>query len=292
LAAGFEEGIRGRQIRLDRAIGTTTPDVIYRAHHHDEDEGVCIYLDGLSGHLHGNAATAEQDQRIRSWLRNNGYEVIEIAASDLFAEGAMTRHFRRLAGFLNVADIRDALRKDATWFQRLKKADAEAKGFVLHLVRPKLEEYFTNCVPLIPLKVAAGSFGEPQTVGDGEWDYDWVEINTHRRLRKGMFVAQVVGKSMEPNIPDGAYCLFGSPVEGTRQGRTVVVLLRDVADPETGQRFTVKRYESEKAVSEDGTWRHIKVLLKPVNKDFKPIELTCEDEGSVDVIAEVLEVLG
>lgn len=69
------------------------------------------------------------------------------------------------------------------------------------------------------------------------------------------------------------------------------VLLRDVADPETGQRFTVKRYESEKAVSEDGTWRHIKVLLKPVNKDFNPIELTCEDEGSVDVVAEMLEVL-
>lgn len=292
LAAGFEEGIRGRQIRLDRAIGTTTPDVIYRAHHHDEDEGVCIYLDGLSGHLHGNAATAEQDQRIRSWLRNNGYEVIEIAASDLFDEGAITRHFRRLAGFLNAADIRDALRRDATWFQRLRKADAAVKEFVLHLVKPKPEERFTNCVPLIPLKVAAGSFGEPQTVGDGEWDYDWVEINTHRHLREGMFVAQVVGKSMEPSIPDGAYCLFGSPVEGTRQGRTVVVLLRDVADPETGQRFTVKRYESEKAVSEDGTWRHIKVLLKPVNKDFKPIELTCEDEGSVDVIAEMLEVLG
>ncbi|MDY0188746.1 MAG: DEAD/DEAH box helicase, partial [Syntrophus sp. (in: bacteria)] len=79
LAAGFEEGIRGQQIRLDRAIGTTTPDVIYRGPHHDEDEGVCIYLDGLSAHLHGNSATAEQDQRIRSWLRNNGYEVIEIA---------------------------------------------------------------------------------------------------------------------------------------------------------------------------------------------------------------------
>ncbi|MBU2026191.1 MAG: S24 family peptidase [Proteobacteria bacterium] len=107
-----------------------------------------------------------------------------------------------------------------------------------------------------------------------------------------MFVAQVVGKSMEPAIPDGAYCLFGTPVEGTRQGRTVVVLLRDTADPETGQRFTVKRYESEKAVSEDGTWRHVRVLLKPINRNFEPIELTCEDEGSVDVVAEVLEVLG
>jgi hypothetical protein len=46
LAAGFEEGVRGEQIKLDAAIGTTTPDVIYRAQHHDDDEGICIYLDG------------------------------------------------------------------------------------------------------------------------------------------------------------------------------------------------------------------------------------------------------
>ena len=116
LAAGFEEGIRGEQIRLDRAIGTTTPDVIYRAAHHGEDEGVCIYLDGLSGHLHGNPATAEQDQRIRTWLRNNGYEVIEIAASDLHDEGAMTRHFRKLAGYLGANNFRDSLRTDTSWF--------------------------------------------------------------------------------------------------------------------------------------------------------------------------------
>jgi len=36
----------------------------------------------------------------------------------------------------------------------------------------------------------------------------------------------------------------------------------------------------------------VKVLLKPINRDFQPIELTCEDEGSVQVVAEMLEVLG
>jgi SOS-response transcriptional repressor LexA len=292
LAAGFEEGIRGQQIHLDRAIGTTTPDVIYRGPHHDEDEGVCIYLDGLSGHLHGNSATAEQDQRIRSWLRNNGYEVIEIAVSDLDDEGAMTRHFRKLAGYLDAGDLRDALRKDKSWFRQGSEAGTKNGRFVLRLVHPMPEDRFVNCVPLMPLKAAAGYFSEPQTVGDQEWNLDWVEIDTCRRLRKGMFVAQVVGKSMEPMIPDGAYCLFGSPVEGTRQGRTVLVLLRDTADPETGQRFTVKRYESEKTVSEDGTWRHVRIILKPTNKDFEPIILTYEDECSVEVVAELLEVLG
>ena len=34
-----------------------------------------------------------------------------------------------------------------------------------------------------------------------------------------MFAAQIVGNSMEPVIPDGSYCLFRAPVEGTRQVR-------------------------------------------------------------------------
>ncbi len=107
-----------------------------------------------------------------------------------------------------------------------------------------------------------------------------------------MFVAQVVGKSMEPSIPDKSYCLFSAPVTGTRQGKTVVVQLSDDVDPETGERYTVKRYSSEKAATEDGSWRHLKVTLKPNNPDFEPIELTCEDEGSVQVVSELLEVLG
>lgn len=290
LAAGFEEGNRGVQIRLDRTIGTTTPDVIYRAPHHAEDEGICIYLDGLSGHIHGNAATAEQDQRIRTWLRNNGYEVIEIPANELDDEDAMTRHFRKLAGYLSNNELRDRLRSDHSWFRKAASAESAGERFTLRLVRPKPEERYVSCVPLVPLKAAAGAFGEPQNFREG--DCDWVSIETRHRLRKGMFVAQVVGKSMEPTIPDRSYCLFAAPVTGTRQGRTVLVQLRDEADPETGERYTVKRYESEKSVSEDGTWRHLKITLKPNNPEFKPIILTCEDEGSVQVIAEMIEVIG
>ena len=116
-------------------------------------------------------------------------------------------------------------------------------------------------------------------------------METRRRLRRGIFVAQVVGKSMEPTIPDGAYCLFAAPVQGTRQGKTVLVQMRDVADPESGQRYTVKRYESEK-VGDGDTWQHTKIKLKPVNVDFEPIILTSSDEESLQVVAEVIEVLG
>ena len=96
---------------------------------------------------------------------------------------------------------------------------------------------------------------------------------------------------MEPRIPHGAYCLFMSPVTGTRQGRTVLVQLRDAVDPDTGERFTVKRYRSEKTADEDG-WRHVSVVLEPVNAEFAPIELRIEDEGSVTVVAELVEVIG
>ena len=250
---------------------------------------MCIYLDGLSGHLHGHAATAEQDQRIRTWLRNNGYEVIEIAVSDLHDEAAMARHFRKLAGYLGANSLRDALRTDTSWFGRVDGKEAKRGGVVLRIVRPRAEERYVNCVPLVPLKAAAGAFGEPQNVRDGEWD--WVAIDSHHRLRPGMFVAQVVGKSMEPAIPDGAYCLFSGPVGGSRHG-TYLVQLRDSTDPETGERYTVKRYESEKVTAEDGAWRHVKITLKANNPDFKAIVLTCDEEGSVKVIAEMLEVVG
>ena len=117
LAAGFGEGIRGEQIRLDRVLGTTTPDVIYRGPGGEPDETVCIYLDGLSRHLHGNPATAERDREIRSWLRNNGYEVIEIAANQLTDVDAMVRHLRRLAGYLGRQDLRGKVKDDRSWFR-------------------------------------------------------------------------------------------------------------------------------------------------------------------------------
>ncbi len=145
-----------------------------------------------------------------------------------------------------------------------------------------------SCVPLVPLKVAAGAFGDPQHIDETGWS--WVSITTTHRLRSGMFVAQVVGKSMEPTIPDGAYALFRAPVEGSRQGKTVLVQLRDDADPETGERYTIKRYASIKARKGDA-WQHERITLKPVNPEFEPIELTGADDAQLRVVAELVEVL-
>jgi SOS-response transcriptional repressor LexA len=153
-------------------------------------------------------------------------------------------------------------------------------------VTPSEDEKYRTCVPLLTLKAAAGAFGAVQDVGAEEW----VVPATSRRLGPGMFVARVVGRSMEPLIPDGSWCLFRSPVGGSRQGKVVLVEHRDIADPETGGSYTVKRYRSVKAADAEG-WRHVEIRLEPVNPAFEPIVLREPDEGEVRVVAELVEVL-
>ena len=196
-----------------------------------------------------------------------------------------------------MAEIDEIIEAHGGWpaaFQSGADVDTAAKvatkivPFRPPTVDPEPEDRYVTCVPLVPLRAAAGAFSDPQHIEDD--GFEWVQVSSRRRLRKGMFVAQVVGKSMEPAIPDRAWCLFRAPIEGTRQSKTVLVQLRDAVDPETDQRYTVKRYKSERA-EEGDSWRHVKITLDPINPDFEPIVLTGADEGEFQVIAEMLEVL-
>ena len=212
-------------------------------------------------------------------------------------------HYQKIVVALNqtigiMAEIDEVIEAHGGWlgaFQAGSVADAASEGtakvipFRPRTVEPAPEDRYVTCVPLVPLRAAAAGFSNPQHIDDD--DFQWIAVESRHRLRKGMFVAQVVGKSMEPAIRDSAWCLFRAPVEGTRQGKIVLVQLRDATDPETGQRYTVKRYRSEKA-KEGDSWRHVKITLKPVNPDFEPIVLTGADEGELQVIAELAEVLG
>jgi hypothetical protein len=71
----------------------------------------------------------------------------------------------------------------------------------------------------------------------------------------------------------------------------VLVQLRDATDPETGHRHTVKRYESEKTRAGD-SWRHTKTTPKPTSSAYALIVLEDVEEDAVQVIAELVEVLG
>ena len=175
------------------------------------------------------------------------------------------------------------------WVEMLLSEYKPEPRIELRVVEPLPEEKYRTCVPLIQLKAAAGAFGDAQYVADEE--FEWVQIATRQRLRPGMLVARVGGKSMETLIPHNSHCLFASPVTGTRQGRILLVQPRDEIDTETGERYTVKQYESEKVETAD-LWRHSTITLRPLNPEFEPIELTGDLEGRVQAIAEFLEVLG
>jgi len=122
-AAGFMDGEFQRHIKfkqpinIGNQIGSTTPDIFYAGDMDDEDDkGVCIYLDGLSTSIHGNAEAAQRDREIRNWLRNNGYQVIEITVVELDDHRAMVRHFKKLAKWLSGKDMADKIENDASWF--------------------------------------------------------------------------------------------------------------------------------------------------------------------------------
>ena len=127
-AAGeFQEQIRFKQpIMVDHQIGSTTPDVFFAGDMDDDDDlGTCIYLDGLSGGLHGNPATQARDAEIRSWLRNNGYNVIAISAVELDDRGAMVSHFKRLARYLEGRSLANQIAANDVWFDQANEACAD-----------------------------------------------------------------------------------------------------------------------------------------------------------------------
>ncbi len=186
----------------------------------------------------------------------------------------------------------------------LAAAEVPAAGVLpFRRLEPEQVRPFENCVPLYhSLKIAAGRFSDEQLVDEvtqGEEirepdRYTWVQLPEHIRPRRGLFVAQVVSRSMNRRIPEGAWCVFELLPEGSRDGKVVVVRHPNIHDDELGGHYTIKVYRSEKELSADGTWRHRRLRLEPRSTDagYAPIVFEDLEEGEVKIIAELVEVLG
>jgi phage repressor protein C with HTH and peptisase S24 domain len=74
---------------------------------------------------------------------------------------------------------------------------------------------------------------DPVCLDDNAEDCEWVELPDAFRPQRGMFVAQVVGESMNRRIPNGSWCLFRLHPKGTRQGKVVLVQHREIQDADT-----------------------------------------------------------
>ncbi len=157
------------------------------------------------------------------------------------------------------------------------------KPKIVDQVKPKAR--YTTHVPVYDLTAAAGGWGPDGVPSES----GWVKV-ANEKLTEGMFVAQVVGSSMEPKIADGSWCLFRPCPAGTRNGRLLLIQCQTQFDPEDGGRYTVKKYQSTKVATDEG-WMHETVELLPLNPEKTPIRLTTENTVDLRIIGEFVRVL-
>ena len=100
-----------------------------------------------------------------------------------------------------------------------------------------------------------------------------------------MFVGRVVGRSMEPRIPDGSLCVFRKGVVG--RGRANWLVER-MGATDTSSRYTIKKYTSQKHRTGEGEWEHAALRLEPLNKEFEGLDVK---EGEAKVLAQFIQVL-
>ena len=157
-------------------------------------------------------------------------------------------------------------------------------------------DYFKTCIPLTSFRSVAKHLETDQLSFDElvASAHSWITWPGHPDFREGMFVARVNGRSMEPNIPNGAYCLFAPVSSSSREGRTLLVYNNAIRgrDPLTGDAYTLRKYHAQKAIDGSEDFRHTKVTLSATHEDFEPIVFTAMEESDVWVLGEFVTVVG
>jgi SOS-response transcriptional repressor LexA len=226
----------------------------------------------------------------RAWIRLRGHygdiadpddaEVLEALAEDLenrCAESGAAACLESLEDSLSNAlrvGGRQAIAVDA--FSRVLD-----RLFEEHVEKLEVAPFRTH-VPLYSLRAAAGSLGEEMESAAE----DWVRAPEGMRLGPDLFAAHVVGRSMEPRIPDGSLNLFRLHPAGSRQNKILLIQRFGVLDDTA--RYTVKRYTSKKVSSGEEQWQHERIRLEPLNPEFEPWDVGPEDFA---VVAEWLRVI-
>jgi type I restriction enzyme R subunit len=141
-------------------------------------------------------------------------------------------------------------------------------------VIPLFPEYHEGSIPLYTLRAACGYFED----GEVPEEEGWVDAtgNGFTPDPKRHFAVHAKGNSMQPKIQDGDICVFEWYRGGSRNGEIVLTECNE-KDIDYGGMYTIKKYHSEKNVTEEG-WQHTKVELMPLNNDYDVIELGEDSE--------------
>ena len=272
--AGLPSPLAQKRIDLPGNLHTI-PDFFYAGEDADEP-GIAIYLDGMAGHIHGNAQQADKDRFLRDSLRAAGYEVVEVRSFELDDKNAVVAAVSRIAKYLISKDKQRSLRADTTWFTRATSAPARS-GRLLRLVR--LPAQAPDSVPIFNLRVAAGAFSMSQ-IPDAI-DFARVEGLAHRT---GHFIAQVVGDSMNEIAPPGAWCLWehvnAAGAAPAARGENLLVRRTEERDADFGE-YTFK------CLVEDSGGRYL--APRSTNPEHKRISLAVDAE--IIAVARFIAVL-
>jgi phage repressor protein C with HTH and peptisase S24 domain len=242
----------------------------------------------LPGHGLVNLGVLLQDPRtdaLRLRLRRDMEFLVDAEELDLFAALAddLARKATELGSEKLFAYLEDALSGSLRITDRetvlVENFDRALDRLYLKNIESKVLEFRTH-LPRYSLRAAAGRFlDNDEIVEEG-----WIEApETIQHLYPDMFVAEIVGQSMEPLIPDGSWCVFRAGVTGSRAGRLVL------AEDRAANAYAVKRYTSDKTEGEG--WRHKKIRLESINPGYPSWDLE-PDEEKYRIVAEFLHVLG
>ncbi|MES2556102.1 MAG: DNA/RNA helicase domain-containing protein [Bacteroidota bacterium] len=130
-------------------------------------------------------------------------------------------------------------------------------NFPFRIIQQEHVKPFVNAVPVYDLRAAAGNFSPQQQPEN----FIWIELPSNISARSGYFVCQIIGESMNNIIPNGSWCLFEQDGGGSREGKTVLVQHYSIQDSDMGSGYTIKKYHSEKQVTEEG-WKHERIVLQ------------------------------
>ncbi|MDE3199141.1 MAG: S24 family peptidase, partial [Acidobacteriota bacterium] len=237
----------------------------------------------LVGEKEGDVATTMRFRRPSELgdLEEDEFDFLDFLEADLKAKAA------ERGGAVLLANLEDSL---SNYLRISERTAIAVSGNPQRTVDRLFDEYvdstvrpFVTHLPVYNLRAAATKFGEGmQSEQEG-----WVRVPESLRVSEDLFVAHVVGRSMEPLIADGNRCVFRAGVKGARQGKRL--LIEQFGETDFASRYTVKRYTSVKSYDEDGEFTgHERIRLEPLNREFPAFDLGPDE---FRVIAEFVEVL-
>ena len=188
------------------------------------------------------------------------------------------------------AFFRKHIEGDADFTKSIRVSDIVSKEDEKRFkIEREIEEHlkYTEYLPVYSMEAACGYFGEGKQVEQ----QGWIKVQGSGRLGRNMFVVRAAGHSMEPKIKSGEYCIFRLPVGGSRAEKIVLVQHNEISDPETGGKYTIKKYSSKKKYSNNGTWEHEEIILVPINPNYTPIIVPASEDDGFMVIGEFVGVV-